>query len=56
MGVQEVVTDDLNALKALGVKITPSALSNLNAANTALAAGQYTTAYADYAACYVAIA
>jgi hypothetical protein len=52
VGVKEVVTDDLNALQALGVKITAAALNSFNAANAALAAGQYITAYGDYATAY----
>jgi hypothetical protein len=52
VGVQEVVTDDLSAMTALGVKVPPSALTNFKTANTALAAGQYITAYQNYAACY----
>ena len=56
VGVQEVVTDDLSAMTALGVKVPPSALTNFKTANTALAAGQYITAYQNYSACYAAFA
>ena len=56
VGVQEVVTDDLNALTADGAKVTPAALTDFKNANAALAAGQYMTAYADYAICYEAFA
>ena len=52
VGVQEVVTDDLKALQALGMKVTSAALNSFNAANAALAAGQYITAYQDYAVAY----
>jgi hypothetical protein len=52
VGVKEVVTDDLSALQAMGVKITAAALNSFNAANAALAAGQYVTAYQDYAVAY----
>ena len=52
VGVQEVVTNDLNAFAALGGKVTPSADKYLNEANAALAAGDYITAYEDYADCY----
>ena len=56
VGVQEVVTDDMNALGADGLKASPAALKYLQQANAALAAGQYTTAYTDYASCYEAFA
>ncbi len=52
VGVQEVVTNDLNAFAALGGKIAPDADKYLAEANAALAAGDYITAYQDYAACY----
>ena len=52
VGVQEVVTNDLNAFAALGGKVTPDADKYLNEANAALAAGDYITAYEDYADCY----
>ena len=56
VGVKEVVTNDLNAFAALGGKITPNADSYLNEANAALAAGDYITAYQDYADCYQSFA
>jgi hypothetical protein len=56
VGVQEVVTDDLAALAADGVKASPAALTDLKNANAALAAGQYVAAYGDYASCYEAFA
>lgn len=56
VGVQEVVTSGLNALVAIGVKVSATAAKDLTAANTALTAKQYTTAYADYALCYEAYA
>jgi hypothetical protein len=56
VGVQEVVTDDLNAMTALGAKVTTAALTDFKTANAALAAGQYVAAYQDYAACYTAFA
>jgi hypothetical protein len=52
VGVQEVVTDDLHALQALGAKVTSAALNAFNAANAALNAKQYLTAYQDYATAY----
>lgn len=52
VGVQEVVTDDLHALQALGAKITNAALNAFNNANAALAAGDYVTAYEDFATAY----
>lgn len=52
VGVKEVVTNDLNAFAALGGKIAPNADKYLAEANAALAAGDYITAYQDYADCY----
>jgi hypothetical protein len=52
VGVQEVVTDDLNAMVTIGTKIPSSATNDLKLANAALAAGQYAAAYGYYAACY----
>ncbi len=56
VGVQAVVTSALSALTALGAKVTSAATNDLKAANAALAAGQYVTAYQDFAACYEAFA
>jgi len=56
VGVQEVVTTDLTAAQADGVKIKATAITELSLANTALAAGQWTTAFADYAQAYQALA
>ncbi len=52
VGVQIVVTTDLNNVIADGVNVNPSATKDLAAANTALAAKKWITAYNDYAACY----
>jgi hypothetical protein len=52
VGVQEVVTSDLQALQAIGVAVKPAAITYLNAANAALAAGQWATAWNDYALSY----
>jgi hypothetical protein len=54
VGVQEVVTTDIQALQHLGVAVKSAALTELSAANTALAAGSYTTAWSDYALAYQA--
>lgn len=56
VGVQSVVTNALNALVALGAKVSSTAGKDLTAANAALAQGKYLTAYADYLACYEAFA
>jgi hypothetical protein len=56
VGVQEVVNDDLHALQALKVTIQPSIVSQVNAANSALAAGQYLSAYASFMKAYQAFA
>ena len=56
VGVQEVVTTDLNAMTALGASGTSSATNDLQAANAALAAGQYLAAYQDFATCYQSFA
>jgi hypothetical protein len=52
VGVQEVVTSDLQALQSIGVAVKPAAVTYLSAANAALAAGQYSTAWNDYALSY----
>jgi hypothetical protein len=54
--VQEVVTSDIAGLTAQGVKIKALAVTDLSAGNTALAAGQYTTAWSDYEQAYQAVA
>jgi hypothetical protein len=56
VGVQELVTADLQSAQSLGLKIKPSAYTELSAANTALAAKQYVTAWNDYAQAYQALA
>ena len=56
VGVQETVTSDLQVMQSLGVKVKAAAVTDLAAANTALAAGQYLTAFADYAGAYQALA
>jgi hypothetical protein len=56
VGVQSVVTNALNIMVTLGAKVSPNAAKDLTAANAALAAGKYLTAYADYALCYQAFA
>jgi hypothetical protein len=52
VGVQEVVTTDIASLQKLGVAIKPLAITDLAAANAALAAGKYTLAWTDYAIAY----
>jgi len=56
VGVQEVVTSDIAALQAQGVKVKALAITDLAAANTALAAKQYTVAFSDYEQAYQAAA
>jgi hypothetical protein len=56
VGVQEVVTADLQSMIAVGAKVKSTAPTELAAANTALAAGKYSLAWADYAAAYQALA
>ena len=56
VGVQTVVNDDLHALQALKVTIQPSIVAQVNAANSAVAAGQYLSAYASFAKAYQAFA
>jgi len=52
VGVQEVVTTDIASLQKLGVAVKPAAITDLAAANAALAAGKYTVAWTDYAIAY----
>ncbi len=52
VGVQEVVTTAISELAAAGVNVKSQATRELAAANSALAAGDYETAYYDYAAAY----
>ena len=56
VGVQEVVTNALNYMASISGKVTAAANNDLKAANAALAAGQYVTAYQDYADCYESFA
>ena len=56
VGVQEVVTSDLAAIQATGVKVKAAAVTDLAAANAALAASKWTTAWTDYAEAYQALA
>ncbi|HVC70018.1 MAG TPA: hypothetical protein VNC61_07100 [Acidimicrobiales bacterium] len=52
VGVQEVVTTDIASLQKLGVAVKALAITELAAANAALAAGKYTVAWTDYAIAY----
>ena len=52
VGVDEVVTSDMNALVTDGAKIPSSATGNFQNAQNALAAGQYIAAYGYFASCY----
>jgi hypothetical protein len=56
VGVQEIVTTDLQSAQSLGLKIKAAAYTYLSAANAALAAKQYVTAWNDYAQAYQALA
>jgi len=56
VGVQSVVTSDLAAMQKIGAPVKPTAVTLLSAGNTALAAGQYTTAFTDFAKAYQALA
>lgn len=56
IGVQEVVTQDLLAAQSAGIEVNPAANQDLAAANVALAAHQYKTAYADFHAAYLEVA
>ncbi len=56
MSVQSVVTADLASMQAIKAPIKPAAVIDLSAANTALTAGQYTTAFTAYAYAYQALA
>ena len=56
VGVTEVVNDDLHALQALKVVIQPGIVANVNAGNAAVAAGQWLSAYANFAKAYQAFA
>jgi hypothetical protein len=56
VGVQAVVTTDLSAMAASGASVTSSATNDLKEANAALAAGQFLTAYQDFATCYQSFA
>ncbi|MGH9017650.1 MAG: hypothetical protein ACRDY1_07875 [Acidimicrobiales bacterium] len=56
VGVQSVVTSDLQSMISIGATVKSAAALDLSAANTALAAGRYTAAWADYAGAYQALA
>jgi hypothetical protein len=56
VGVQSVVTADLASIQAIGGKPKPAAVTDLAAGNTALAAGQYQTAFSYFAGAYQALA
>ncbi len=56
VGVQEVVTSDIQGLQAIGVKVKSLAVTDLAAGNAALAAKQYYTAWTDYQIAYQAAA
>jgi hypothetical protein len=56
VGVQSVVTADLAAMQKIGAPVKPTAVTLLSAGNAALAAGQYTTAFTDFAHAYQALA
>jgi hypothetical protein len=55
VGVQEVVTDDMNAYQKLNISVPTTALNNFNSANAQLAAGQYLAAYGSYIKAYQAL-
>jgi hypothetical protein len=52
VGVQEVVTSDIQGLQAQGVKVKALAITDLSYANAALAAGNYVGAWSYYAQAY----
>jgi hypothetical protein len=56
VGVQEVVTDDVQVAQELGIAITPSAVRSLQQADTELTNKKYFAAYADYMKSYEALA
>jgi hypothetical protein len=56
VGVQEVVTSDIAALQAQGVKVKAIAITDLSSANSYLTAGNYTSAWSYYAQAYQAAA
>jgi hypothetical protein len=55
VGVQAVVTNAYNAAKQAGLPVNATATSDLAAANQALAAHNYKTAWKDYQAAYQAL-
>jgi hypothetical protein len=55
IGVQTVVTGAYNASKQAGLAVNSTATSNLTAANAALNAKNYRTAWQDYQAAYQAL-
>jgi hypothetical protein len=57
VGVQSVVTADLASMQTISPKtVKPAAITQLSAANAALAAKNYTLAFSDYAYAYQALA
>jgi hypothetical protein len=58
VGVQEVVTTDLQAMLSIGAKVKPAAATDLAAGNAALAANppQYVSAWSYFAEAYQALA
>ncbi len=52
VGVQEVVTSAVSQARSAGLVVNAMVTRELAAANDALSAGQYRTAYADYQAAY----
>ena len=56
VGVQEVVNTDIQGLQSLGVKIKAAATVDLAAANAAVTAGHWTTAWTDFEMAYQASA
>ena len=56
VGVMQVVNDDLHALQALKVTIQPNIVATVNAGNSAVAAGQWLTAFANFMKAYQSFA
>jgi hypothetical protein len=52
VGVQEVVTSDLQSLQSIGVAVKPLAVTDLNQGDAAVTAGQWATAWNDFANSY----
>jgi len=55
IGVKAIVTSAYNAAKQAGLAVNATATNNLNAANAALTAKNYRTAWQDYQAAYQAL-